>query len=470
MNRRGLRIDLPYVAKSQEVVGKASAPLLAQFDKLTGGLRPTQIAKVQAWCSDHGTELPDLRKETVTSALGGSIDDDELGDGAPQYELTEPVRQALEIRQLIGSSSVKKLERMAACVCADGRARGLSQFHGTHPGRSAGRLFQPYNFPRGILEDVTPEETVDAIMTGDPDMVQILLGAPPIQAVVSGLRHAIIPDPGKVFLSGDYAGIQARIVLALSGQHDKAELMASGKDVYCDMASHIYGRTITKADKAERNIGKYSVLGLGFQMGWEKFKAQYGKGQSEEFCQDVVRVYRKEWAPMVPQLWEGLAAASLLAVQTGEPQEAYGIEYRLKDGWLTARLPSGRELYYWRPQLTSKPVPWDPTDLRPCWTYEGVRNGRAQTISTYGGLLTENVVMGIEVDIQRHGWANCERNGFPIVFECYDELVAEVEEWEADLPGFRQCLLDVPQWVRSLKIPVDVPKQDMWVGDRYRKG
>jgi hypothetical protein len=49
---------------------------------------------------------------------------------------------------------------------------------------------------------------------------------------------------GKVFLSGDYAGIQARIVLALSCQHDKAELMASGKDVYCDMASQIYRRTI----------------------------------------------------------------------------------------------------------------------------------------------------------------------------------------------------------------------------------
>jgi hypothetical protein len=52
----------------------------------------------------------------------------------------------------------------------------------------------------------------------------------------------------------------------------------------------------------------------------------------------------------------------------------------------------------------------------------------------------------------------------------YDELVAEVEEWEADLQGFRQCLLDVPQWVRSLKIPVDVPEEDMWVGDRFRKG
>jgi DNA polymerase bacteriophage-type len=462
MNVRGLRIDRPYVGKAQEVVDKESKPLLARFAELTGGLKPTQRDKVLDWCSGHGAELPDLTKETVANALGGSIDatdeDDEL-DG-PAYELTDEVRQALEIRQLIGSSSVKKLGRMLACVCEDGRARGLSQFHGTAPGRSAGRLFQPYNFPRGVLQDCTPDQVVDAIMTGDPAMVEILLGAPPIQAVVSGLRHAIVPDPGNVFLSGDYAGIQARIVLALSGQHDRAELMAAGKDVYCDMASAIYRRPITKADKDERHIGKNSVLGLGFGMGWQKFKLKYGKHLSDEFCQEVVRVYRKEWAPEVPRLWYALADASLLAVETGQTQEAYGIEYRRENGWLTARLPSGRKLYYWNPQPCLNRYD------RPSWTYQAFKDGQSRTVDTFGGQLCENVVMGIEVDIQRHGWANAERNGFPIVLECYDELVAEVEEWADDQKGFEQCLLDVPRWVKDLRIPVAV---EGWSGYRYRK-
>jgi hypothetical protein len=77
MNERGLRIDLPYVANAQEVVHKASGPILAQFAELTGGLKPTQRNRVLEWCSEQGTELPNLTKETVAGALGGSIDDDE---------------------------------------------------------------------------------------------------------------------------------------------------------------------------------------------------------------------------------------------------------------------------------------------------------------------------------------------------------------------------------------------------------
>jgi hypothetical protein len=91
----------------------------------------------------------------------------------------------------------------------------------------------------------------------------------------------------------------------------------------------------------------------------------------------------------------------LRAVQTGRPQEVYGIVYQLEDGWLTARLPSGRKLWYWNPQLSRRPMPWDANDIRPCWTFD--KNGRMQTRAAYGGQLTENVVMDIEVAIQRHG-------------------------------------------------------------------
>ena len=53
---------------------------------------------------------------------------------------------------------------------------------------------------------------------------------PPVETVVSSLRHALIADRGRVFLSGDYAKIQACIVLALAGQHDKAALMVDPTD------------------------------------------------------------------------------------------------------------------------------------------------------------------------------------------------------------------------------------------------
>ena len=50
INERGIRLDMAFVAKAQEVVDRASAPLEAEFLELTGGLKMTQVAKFRDWC------------------------------------------------------------------------------------------------------------------------------------------------------------------------------------------------------------------------------------------------------------------------------------------------------------------------------------------------------------------------------------------------------------------------------------
>jgi DNA polymerase len=470
VNERGVRLDLGYIRSCQRIVDLASAPLLREFAGLTQGLKPSQGEKFKGWLCANGTELPNLQKETLATALGTDIDgveDDELfgeDDSNVVHPLSPDVRRALTIRQLIGSASIKKLARMEACVCADGRARGLLQYHGTGPGRSAGRLLQPQNFPRGTVQ-IDPDLMVEILNTGDPDYVAAILG-PPVECVVSGLRHSLIPDPKRVFVSGDYAGIQARVVLSIAGQHDKTALMAAGADIYCDMASQIYKRPITKKDKEERQTGKNSVLGLGFQMGWKKFKLKYGKDQSDEFIQSVVHAYRKEWAPRVPYVWYGLEEAAVKAVWDRTPQEAYGVEYRMEDGWLSARLPSGRKMWYYNPRPIKKAMPYDPDIIKSAFTYQARKMGQWRTIDAFGGQLTENVVMGIERDIMTHGMLKLEKNGFPIVLEVHDEIVAEPLAADADEKAFAEIMVDVEPWVRHLQIPIAT---ETWQGDRYRK-
>jgi DNA polymerase len=481
VNERGVRLDRAYVRAAKTVVEKALVPLVAEFSELTGGLELMQVARIGKWLDTQGCgrDVPDLKAETLKRVLGGSIDeteeDEEDDPGAYHPKLPDHVRRVLTIRQLAGSASVKKLDRMEQCVCADGRARGLLQYHGTGPGRSAGRLLQPQNFPRGTLKlgdkAPKPEIVVDAIMTGDPDYVSMLLG-PPIETVVSGLRHAIIADPGRVLLSGDYAGIQARVVLALAGQHDKTKLMSDPNvDIYCDMAQEIYKNPdITKANKnkypAERQTGKNSVLGLGFQMGWRKFKLKYAENETDQFCQDVVHTYRKEWAPRVPYCWYGLQDAATEAVWTGEPRQAYGVEYRLEDGWLSARLPSGRKIWYYAPTKVRRAMPWDAKDIRPGFTYQAQKMGQVKVIQAFGGQLTENVVMGIERDLMTHAMFKLEKNGFPIVLDVHDEIVGEPLRTDADEKAFTEIMLDVEPWVHAMKIPVAV---ETWLGDRYKK-
>lgn len=475
INQRGIKLDMALVSAARDVVAQATVPLVEEFRQITG-LNPTQGAKILAWLHERNVHLDDLTKETVAKSLGANEDailhfgEDVLDDGAGSKATPMPAEchRALTIRSLINSASIKKLKRMQACVCSDGRARGSLQYHGTGPGRWAGRLFQPQNFPRGTIK-MKPEAAVEAIMTRDAQFVQSWFGNP-IEVVASSLRHIITAEKGKVLMASDYAGIQARVVLALAGQHDKTKLMEGGVDVYCDMAQSIYKRPIDKhKDQEERHVGKGAVLGLGFGMGAKKFNLQFAPNLSPEFCKTVVQVYRKEWAPCVPRLWQGLGSAAIQTVHQRRPHEAYGVEYRLEDGWLSARLPSGRKIWYWNPQPTREAMPWDEDDIRPSFTYQAKKTGQVRTIKAFGGLLTENVVMGIERDIIAQGMLNCEREGFPIVFTVHDEVVAEVEEAKADKNHFMQCLLDIPAWAKALRIPVAVPADDTWIATRYRK-
>lgn len=490
VNERGVGIDTALVSAMREVVATASKPLIAEFAQLTGGLAMTQIAKIHSWMLDQGVVLPDMKKETLESIVGSEDDDFEPDPQLASLRLPEPVMRALRIRYLIGSSSITKLPAMQACVMSDGRARGLLQYHGTMPGRQAGRLLQPHNFPRGtlLLDGEAPDPTplVETLMTRDVELIEMLYG-PAVETVVSSLRHCLIPGKGRVYCAGDLAGIQARTVLALAGQHDKAALMAAGADVYIDMACDIWPqlprpdwkappdvvkgqvKAFKKAFAKERQTGKNSVLGLGFQMGAPKFLLKYCQDQGLEFAQTVVDAYRQKWAPEVPKVWRAVQDASLEAVKTGRPQEVYGCVYAREDDWLTLRLPSGRKLWYFNPQLTRRLMPWstpEEPDVRLAWTYQTMKQQRWITVDAFGGLLTENIVMGIERDLMTNAAFLCEKNGFPVVLEVHDELVTEPEEKGLDEKALDQIMTDVPDWCKQMRIPVAT---EIWSGDRYRK-
>lgn len=469
INERGIRLDLPFVRQAQKVIDGALIPLAAEFSDLTGGLTASQRDKVLAWLHTQGTHLPNMQKDVVEGYLSQDEDD-----------IPETALRALKMRQKLTSASIKKLDAMRRCVGADGRARGLLQYHAAGPGRWGGRILQPQNFPRGTVdlgkdEDGKTVTSVDslvpAIMSGDHEIVQAVAGCA-VDGVSSSLRHALIAAPGHVFCAGDFSTIEARFVLAIAGQHDKLELMASGADIYCAMATQIYGFDVNKKDHpVERQIGKNSVLGLGFQMGAPKFKLQTKKQTGIvlelEFSKEVVATYREEFAPRVPKVWYGLEEAACKTVWDRRPHEAFGILYALEDAWLVARLPSGRKLYYFNPKPVKRPMPWDDTDIRPGWTYQATKSGQWKTIDAYGGLLTENVVQASARDLMVDRMVALEMEiGYPTVLTVHDEVVSEVPEFMADPKLMQQVMEDTPLWAKSLGIPVAA---ECWAGERYRK-
>lgn len=476
INERGVRLDIPFIDASQRIIDDATVPLLAEFRGLTG-INPTQRDKFVAWLHDNGCPIPNLQKETIDKFLG---DDDDEDDGSiagdeedyepqePQLELPFQFARALRIRKILGSASIKKLAAMRACVGEDGRARGLLQYHGAGTGRWAGRLFQPQNFPRPTLkvDGLAPDQNhvIDAINTRDHDYVRMMFNEEPIAVVSHALRHSIIASEGQALSVGDFAKIECVIVLALAGAVETAEkVLKMGSAVYTNMASEIFGWPVTKNDLKEYTIGKNSILGCGFQMGWKKFMARYWKDATEEQAKEVIRIYREDFAPEVPKLWSGLEAAAVDTVWTGKPHMAYGIVYAIEDGWLTARLPSGRKLWYRNPIRVRKAMPWDKTDVRPGFEYCAWKMGRWTRVSAYGGLLTENVVSGTARDLLVDRMFVLEAEYAPPILSVHDEAITDGQD---DLNAFKQIMTTRPKWAVGCGIPVDA---DCWTGDRYRK-
>lgn len=498
INERGVRLDLGLVEKMQQIVDGATEPMLKKFTEITG-IKKLGSQALKGWCHDRGVHIPNLQKETIAELLAEDPDNEDYdtlaGDDAPETGIIpDEVRAALRIKQLVGSAAVKKLVRASQCVSLDGRARGLLQYHGAGPGLWAGRLLQPQNFPRGTLTSLKDENAeefvarkISAINTGDWQHVETFVG-PAVETVVSSLRHIIVPSRDRELVVGDFAGIQARLVLAGAGQHDKTALMASGADVYIDMATDIYEmpkidwskgkdhfKPLVKQFKEQfnerRQTGKNSILGLGFQMGWRKFRFRYCRKQPEEFAQRVVDTYREEWAPEVPGFWRDLEDAACDTVWERVPHEARGVLFKLEDNWLTARLPSGRKLYYFNPRPIRKEMPWsteEEPDIRRAWNYQARKMGKWVTIDAFGGLLAENFASGLARDLLVTAMFKAEKNGLPIVLTVHDEIVCDAKP-SSQTPNhvtLKQIMEDRPQWALDMQVPIEA---ECWSGDRYRK-
>ena len=486
INQRGVRLDMEFVEAAQVVVDRASAPLRDEFTALTG-LTKVGSPRLLEWCASNGTRLDNLQKQTLAKLLeiddddsdagyGSLADEDNGGGGLLCDRMPENVRRVLEIRAMLAGSAIKKLKRMQQCVGYDGRARGLLQYHAAHSGRWGGRLLQPQNFPRESVKGLSPDDVVSAILSREPRVVQRETGLDPLEAVSRSLRHALIPDPGKTFLVGDYKSIEAVIILALAGHVDLANQLAGGLPIYMRMAEQIYNKppgTWTPDDPGlyklykevehvqEYTIGKNTILGCGFQMGPEKFHNRYCSDQPIAFAEQVVETYRKKFAPKVPHVWYGLQEASLKAVQEGRSREAYGVRYEPVDGWMVAHLPNGwQKLWYPQPRLSVGKFG------DPAWQYMRARQNAWVPVDMYGGLEAENVVQALARGQLCGAIERLENANMPVVLTTHDECISEVDEDKADVVSFSHVMEQRSAWVEDLRIPIAV---ETWCGTRYKK-
>ena len=467
INLRGLYLDKDGIECATKIVEQRSEELVHEFTEITG-LKPTQTAKVLVWFNENGLELDNLQ----AGPLQELFDDGEIPSG--------PARRALEIRLEISKASTKKLAAMARQVGVGNRARFQTRYHGAATGRWTGSGFQPLNLVRNV-EDIDPEDLVRDIMYGDAEWLDTVYGDA-MDAVSKASRHWIMAEPGHKILSGDWVSIEAVILACLAGEQWKINAFAQGVKIYEHMADKIYGLaagTVSKSTHpAERKDGKTGELAFGYQgaLGaWLKFDNS-GR-HSDERIVEICKTWRGEH-PATVSFWEGLQTAAIRAVRRKERIAYRAIEFELVDEWLTMILPSGKRLWYFKPQVKMGRPHWcQPKvdencalgtcnhDYVPKLSYWAMKTGQWLEVTTYGGKLAENACQATSREILVPAMLRAQSAGYDIILSVYDEIVAEVPENFGSLDEFLGLMRGpLPNWADGWPIEVDG-----WEGQRYRK-
>lgn len=139
INDRGVSLDVATIERAVEVRKVALRRADARMAELTDGAvrKCTEATRIVSWLRERGVECDSIGKDDHEEI---KIFADCVGDAA--------ARAVVELRAEATKTSTAKFDKMLASVCADGRARGLFNYHRALTGRWGGASCQPQNLPR----------------------------------------------------------------------------------------------------------------------------------------------------------------------------------------------------------------------------------------------------------------------------------------------------------------------------------
>lgn len=271
----------------------------------------------------------------------------------------------------------------------------------------------------------------------------------PARGISAGLRKAIMAPDGCTLLVGDSSNIELRTVMALAGQKDIVDKVRAGVDLYCDFASKLFGRTITKANYAERFLGKTAMLGLQYGAGAPRFQEMVRIASTTvpgvepitlNRAYEIVDLYRQVHSKVV-ELWNRCHDVILPDIANGCSM----LNVDVNEWFITQRDGFGRP---GEPGVMYHDLKYNPSSKE--WDYQMGR----QRARIYGPKIVENLTQHAAMKIVMWQTARINQR-YPVVLSVHDEAVCVVpddELTEAKL-YMEQCLNMTPMWCRG-HIPV----------------
>jgi hypothetical protein len=283
------------------------------------------------------------------------------------------------------------------------------------------------------------------------------------------LRNAVRAPPGHVVVVADSAQIEARVLAWIAKEEDLVLAFKNKADVYSAQASEIYGHPVDRKKKiiidgvevapdADKGfVGKVTVLGSGYGMGWRKFKGTLALGImgppmfiSDEIAQKSIRSYRRRFA-QIPRFWkacDNLLYTMFMKRINGKRDDytrfADILEYDEETIWM----PNGLGLHY--PGL--KGVYDEQRDTIGDFSYRANKEYRW----IWGGTLTENLCQALARIIVGEQMIEIS-DKWRVATMSHDEIVAVAPKQRAD-----ECLEDMlrimkvaPGWAEGLPLDAE---------------
>lgn len=323
---------------------------------------------------------------------------------------------------------------------------------------------------------------------GDSMNWQNLSGVNAKRPEMSTLISAVGAPPGYKLVRTDSSQGEARLIAWQAGQLDLVEAFAQKRDVYSEHASNIFGRPVDRRARPETDyipgqIGKVSILGMGYSMGWYKAAMELLKGMLGappiQFTQKDMEVLKVDPSRFlnnsrnIARVHEmpsrlGLNDRLIHCAVTKALIDRYRAKYqRIVAYWDTCEqvinaMIRGEEMVFGAhgAMRTGKDCIHMPGGL--ALHYRGIQrddqgsasyfDGRSRT-HIYGGLLTENVTQCL------HRIIVCDQmleiaEVLPVKLMRHDDVVTVVPEDSAEmaLQYMTQVMAKTPDWAPGLPL------------------
>lgn len=494
MNDRGVGIDLAFIDNVQALIQEYKVYLNEQCVAACG-FTPGQREKIVGWIRSNGySQIVDMTADTVAKAV--------VDPACPEH-----VRHVLRIYSTYGMKAPTKYEAMELAACRNSRIHGMFIYYGAGTGRWSSIIVQLQNLFRPLIKDA--DTAIDLINQKDMETIRFFYPSiDPMKVFASCVRGALVPADGHDFIVLDYAGIESRKIAWLYDEEWKLDAFRAfdadkknNADNYQIAYGNGFGVDPMSIKDFQRQIGKVMELALGFEGGvgsfvtmaptyrvdlndlveaaydnlpdwaldaanwmWKNIECKRGNksGLPEKtyLTIDGIKQVWRSLHPAIKQGWKDTLQAAKLAV--AYPGKCYAIPnrkimFQVKEEkgrrWLHMRLPSGRTLKYYEPELHDGRSKEDiaaeeeekflcelmgkvyiPNDTDPLKKYNLVfwgvdsRTKQWKLEGAYGGFLAQNGTQGSANDVLRHGIVRLEAARYPVVLTVHDENGMEVLE------------------------------------------